>query len=146
MINPNDFAPSEMEETLSKLTSFQQNQESLDAEIKKYFDSYDTDENNSLDRKELRHFLTEFFGAYHIRAPITDEYVDAIFREIDSNRDNKIQLEELLAFARIFVTKMVKLFTAACQLGGADKNVALADQSPAVVPASYADEEEKKSD
>jgi hypothetical protein len=70
--------------------------------------------------------------------------VDAIFREIDQNRDNKIQLAELQAFASVFVTKMMKMFKGAVQLGGEDANVALADQSPAVVPKAYQDEEEKK--
>ena len=97
----------------------------LDEQITNYFKEYDSDENACLDRRELRLFLTQFFGQYHIRAPVTDEYVDAIFREIDANRDNKIQLEELQAFATMFVKKLIKLFTAALSSG--DDNVALAD-------------------
>ncbi len=45
--------------------------------------------------KELRQFLTKFFAEYRIRAPLTDEFIDATFREIDMNHDNKIQPEEL---------------------------------------------------
>lgn len=87
--------------------------------------------------------MVQFFGQYHIRAPVTDEYVDAVFREIDANRDNKIQLEELQGFATIFVKKMIKLFNAALTKGGEQ---ALADQSPGLAKQSSAadDEEEKK--
>jgi hypothetical protein len=49
---------------------------------------------------------------------VTDEYVDAVFREIDANRDNKIQVEELQGFATIFVKRMIKLFNAALTKGG----------------------------
>ena len=139
MINPADFAEGEMQKALEGLLDFDQNSDKLNEQVTEYFNGYDSDENNCLDRKELRLFLTQFFETYHIRAPVTDEYVDAIFREIDANRDNKIQLEELQAFANIFVKKLIKLFQAAIAQG--DGNVALADQSPVVVKD---DEEEKK--
>jgi hypothetical protein len=142
MINPRDFAAGEMQKNLDQLRDFEGNPEHLNEQIKTYFDAFDSDENDCLDRKELRLFLTQFFGTYHIRAPITDEYVDAIFREIDSNRDNKIQLIELQNFAALFVRKLCKLFQAAIDAG--EGNVALADQSPATVPAAYQEEEEKK--
>ena len=51
--------------------------------------------------------MTNFFQTYHIRAPITDEYVDATFREIDANKDNKIQPEELHAYASKFVKVLI---------------------------------------
>ena len=43
--------------------------------------------------------------------PLTDEYVDATFREIDSNRDNKIQPNELHDFASKFVKVLIVEFT-----------------------------------
>ena len=56
----------------------------------KYFQEFDKDQNGFLDRKELRNFLHEFFTSYKIHFPITDDYVDAVFREIDANKDNKV--------------------------------------------------------
>jgi len=66
-----------------------------------------------LDRRELRQFLGNFFGSYHIRVPITDEYVDAVFRSIDTNHDNKVQPDELINFAKVFIGSLVGEFTTA---------------------------------
>ena len=41
---------------------------------------------------------------------MTDEYIDATFREIDTNHDNKIQPDELLAFAKQFVKVLIVEF------------------------------------
>lgn len=78
-----------------------------------YFQSFDSDENDSLDRRELRLFLTQFMGSYHIRVPLTDEYVDDVFRTIDANHDNKIQPEELINFATLFVKRLIQEFESA---------------------------------
>ena len=110
MINPADFGEGEFEAALTKLRSFQSDEEQLSQEVQKYFSDYDTDGNAFLDRRELRQFLSDFFGQYHIRVPITDEYVDAVFRSIDKNHDNKIQPEELIAFAKVFVGQLVQGF------------------------------------
>ena len=56
--------------------------------MQKYFAEFDKDANGHLDRKELREFLNQFFHSYKIHFPVTDEYVDAVFREIDVNRSN----------------------------------------------------------
>uniref|UniRef100_A0A7S3MIS5 EF-hand domain-containing protein n=2 Tax=Choreotrichia TaxID=141411 RepID=A0A7S3MIS5_9SPIT len=113
MINTNDFAAGELEAALTKLQSFQSDEAQLSEEVQKYFSAYDTDDNAHLDRRELRQFLSDFFSQYHIRVPITDEYVDAVFRSIDKNHDNKIQPEELIAFAKVFVGSLVQEFTGA---------------------------------
>ena len=66
-----------------------------EADFEACFKEFDKDGNGFLDRKELRQFLHLFFTQYKIGFPITDEYVDGVFRAIDANRDNKIQPEEL---------------------------------------------------
>ena len=63
-----------------------------------------------MDRKELREFLHQFFNTYKIHFPITDEYVDAVFREIDKNRDNKIQPSELEEYAMHFVNQLIPAY------------------------------------
>ena len=90
MINPTDFQAGEMETTLQHLREFEANDAALTEQLQTYFKEFDSDNNGGLDRKELRSFLTNFFNKYHIKAPLTDEYVDATFREIDANRDNMI--------------------------------------------------------
>lgn len=81
--------------------------------MSRYFSEYDKDNNDGLDRRELRQFLTSFFGQYHIRLPITDEYVDAVFRQIDMNHDNIIQIDELMAFAQAYIAQLKQAFDAA---------------------------------
>jgi Ca2+-binding EF-hand superfamily protein len=81
--------------------------------VQKYFAEFDKDANGHLDRKELREFLNKFFNSYKIHFPITDEYVDAVFREIDANRDNKIQPNELEAYAMHFVNNLLPQYEAA---------------------------------
>mmetsp|Transcript_9990 Transcript_9990/g.13575 ORF Transcript_9990/g.13575 Transcript_9990/m.13575 type:complete len:111 (-) Transcript_9990:343-675(-) len=103
MINPNDFKEGELEAINNQLIKFQESPEELTESIQKYFTEFDEDKNGFLDQKELRHFLTLFFQQFHIHAPITDEYVDAMFRQIDTNHDNKIQPEELVNYAAKFV-------------------------------------------
>ncbi len=43
-----------------------------------------------------------FFKEYKMHFPITDEYVDGVFREIDQNKDGKIQPDELKLYAKHF--------------------------------------------
>jgi Ca2+-binding EF-hand superfamily protein len=85
----------------------------LNEEVQKYFSEFDKDANGWLDRKELREFLTKFFASYKIHFPVTDEYVDAVFIEIDANRDNKIQPIELQAYAMHFVNMVLPFYDAA---------------------------------
>ena len=110
MINHADFNAGELDTCLTKLQEFDNDDALLTEQLQKYFSEFDGDSNDWLDRKELRQFLTEFFTTYHIHAPLTDEYVDATFREIDANRDNKIQPEELHAFASRFVKVLIQEF------------------------------------
>ena len=141
MISASDFKEGELEQTLVQLIEFDENKERLNAQIEEYFNSYDKDGNGGIDRKELRLFLTEFFTVYHIRAPVTDEFVDAVFRDIDENRDNMIQLEELQKFASVFVKKLILIYKQAHETGA---DVALADHSPAVVKGGDDDDDEEK--
>jgi Ca2+-binding EF-hand superfamily protein len=70
------------------------------------FDKYDSDKNGHLDRKELRQFMTEFFEKFGINLPLTDEYVDATFREIDADHSNTIEREEILSYLKTFMASL----------------------------------------
>ena len=102
-INAEDFTKDELVSIISTLKDFQNEEEHLKKKVDEYFVEFDKDANGFLDRRELRHFLITFFTSFKIHLPVTDEYVDAVFREIDLNKDNKIQAEELEAYARHFV-------------------------------------------
>ena len=119
MIDPTEFGPGELDKALGQLVEFDQDDAKLTETLKQYFNEFDSDSNDHLDRKELRLFLESFFKTYHIHVPLTDEYVDATFREIDANRDNKIQPEELHAFASQFIKVLVVAFTKAKEQAGA---------------------------
>ena len=67
--------------------------------------------------------------------PVTDEYVDAVFRSIDSNHDNKIQPDELINFAKVFIGSLVTEFTNAEAAMNATQNAGSGEA---------ANEEEKK--
>ena len=113
MINKSDFKEGELQQDIQKLESFHNDPNNLHQEIVTYFTEFDEDKSGSLDRKELRHFLTLFFKNYHVHLPITDEFVDGVFREIDTSHDNKIQPEELEAFSKKFVDQLLNTMKAA---------------------------------
>lgn len=95
MINPAEFSEEELTSTLTRLHAYVEDEKQLRIDIKGHFDANNKSKKPYLDMKELRQFLTKFFAEYRIRAPLTDEFIDATFREIDMNHDNKIQPEEL---------------------------------------------------
>ena len=113
MINPAEFKEGELDAIIAQLETFKSDKDALHEKIGKYFAEFDKDGNGFLDRKELRQFLELFFSQYHIKFPLTDEYVDAVFRDIDTNHDNKIQSEELNMFASHFVGELHTQFSAA---------------------------------
>ena len=78
--------------------------------ITQYFTQFDDDKNGYIDRKELRHFLSMFFKQYHLHVPMTDEFVDSVFRGMDANHDNKIQPEELLAYSQHFIKELLTVY------------------------------------
>ena len=119
-----------MDTCIEKLREFDNDDALLTEQLTKYFSEFDSDNNAWLDRKELRQFLTSFFTTYHIHAPLTDEYVDATFREIDTNRDNKIQPEELHTFASRFVKVLIVEFDKAkATVTAQAENAAMAEES-----------------
>jgi hypothetical protein len=51
-----------------------------------------------------------FFEEFEIKLPITDEFVDATFRELDKDKNNAIEEEELQAYSNHFMATMSQLF------------------------------------
>ena len=92
--------------------------------IMEYFDKFDEDKNGFIDRKELRHFLTMFFKQYHMHLPMTDEFVDSVFRGMDTNHDNKIQPEELIGYSGHFIKELVAVYEQAAASAGLEAGAA----------------------
>jgi Ca2+-binding EF-hand superfamily protein len=92
------------------LTHFKSTEGALDEAVTGYFTKYDADGNGHIDRKELRSFLCAFFEEFSIKLPITDEFVDATFRELDQDKSNSIELEEIKVYSQHFMVTMGKLF------------------------------------
>ena len=113
MINPKEFKEGELQAVLEKLKDYNSNPDHLKEMLSKYFEEFDEDHNGSLDRKELRHFLIKFFATYHLHVPLTDDFVDYVFRQIDVSHDNKIQFDELLTYSHHFLTELNTAFEAA---------------------------------
>jgi len=67
---------------------------------------FDSDKNGHLDRKELRQFMAKFFEKFGINLPLTDEYVDATFRELDADHSNTIEKEEIMTYAKTFMASL----------------------------------------
>ena len=57
-----------------------------------YFIEFDEDESGALDRNELKNFLMAFFLQYKIRVPLTEEFVDTTFDDIDADGDGAVDL------------------------------------------------------
>ena len=106
-IKGEEFTKDEVENILKHLSDFRDVKDHLSEQVQKYFQEFDTDSSGYLDKRELRKFLEKFFSTYKIHFPVTDEYVDAVFRDIDQNRDNKIQPNELEQYAMHFVNQLI---------------------------------------
>ena len=107
MFAASDFKEGELAADIEKLTSYCQDSAKLHEQIGKFFTEFDTDKSGHLDKKELRKFMEAFFKEYHIRVPLNDDFVHALFNQIDANHDNKISPEELEQFASKFVADLL---------------------------------------
>lgn len=87
MINPKEFKEGQLQRIVTKLQSYKDNPDTLQAQIEAYFKEFDADNSGALDRDELKNFLIAFFKQYKIRLPLTEEFVDTTFDDIDANGD-----------------------------------------------------------
>ena len=50
--------------------------------------------------------MAKFFEKFGINLPLTDEYVDATFRELDADHSNTIEKEEIMTYAKTFMASL----------------------------------------
>lgn len=92
MINPKEFQEGQLYRIVHKLENYKNHPERLLAQVEAYFTEFDADKSGALDRHELRNFLIAFFRQYKIRLPLTEEFVDSTFSEIDKDGDGNVDL------------------------------------------------------
>ena len=107
MIDVNDFEEGTLESMLTQVQSWMNDKASLKVEIAKLFIEFDKDENEKIDRRELRHFLTNLFEMLHIKLPINHDFIEYTFRQIDFKKTGSINLDAMQRFAKKFNKKLV---------------------------------------
>lgn len=83
--------------------------------MEKYFTEFDKDQNGYLDRHELRLFLVCLFKEIKLNIPLTEEFIDTVFGDIDLNNDGKIDLSELHPYFEDFLERLVELLERALE-------------------------------
>lgn len=110
-INAADFSKEDLEAAISTLRGILGG--NLKDEANKLFQEFDTDKSGHLDRAEWPEFLKKFFATYKVETTLTEEYIEKAFTDIDLNKDNLIQVEELEAFLGHYVNEILPQVEAA---------------------------------
>jgi hypothetical protein len=113
MINPKEFKEGQLQRIVTKLQSYKDHPDTLQAQIEVYFKEFDADKSGALDREELKNFLIAFFKQYKIRIPLTEEFVDTTFDDIDANGDGFVDMPELKDYLDDFLKILLALFNEA---------------------------------
>ena len=91
--------------------------EEFKQECEKGFKELDKDGSGFLDKTELRQCLEELAGAFPqdgaSSVTVTDADVDEAMKDLDTNHDNKISLEEFNVLAKIIFTAIFAGFAEA---------------------------------
>lgn len=95
MINPKEFHEGALLRTVYKLQSYKDHPDRMNEQLADYFNEFDKDKSGTLDKEELRHFLIAFFKQYKIRIPISAEFIENTFHEIDDDDNGTIEIHEL---------------------------------------------------
>lgn len=112
-VKAEDFSKEELETTVKTLTELKNAPEQLKEQVTKYFTEFDTDKNGHLDRTEWPEFLHKFFATFKIETPTSEDYIEKAFTDIDINKDNLVQPDELEAFTLHYVNEILPQFEAA---------------------------------
>jgi Ca2+-binding EF-hand superfamily protein len=74
--------------------------DNLIKEAHSMFNKYDRDNNNSIDKNELRNLLSDLSSEIGISMP-SDEDVEQIMYDVDLNHDKKLSRDEFLTLFQI---------------------------------------------
>ena len=83
-----------------------ENDEKFNSFCKDEFKKFDTDESGFIERNELKYVLLHFLRILDNGVTITDEIVDKILNEHDTDNDKKINLEEFKEIIHDFLVIM----------------------------------------
>ena len=110
-VNTDSISKEDLQNTVNTLKGL--NGDSLKEQVTKYFQEFDTDKNGHIDRAEWSHFLKDFFGKHKIETPLTEEYIEKAFNDIDDNKDNLVQPDELEKFTTHYVNEILPQYETA---------------------------------
>ena len=79
--------------------------------VAEIFEEFDKDKNGFLDRKEIRNFFTKIFKEWKLIFPMTDEFLDDLFRDIDKDHNNKISPDEMKVYLAKYLSHLVPVLT-----------------------------------
>ena len=84
-------------------------------ECEKNFNEYDTDGSGFLDKKELRKCLEDLANAFPQDGTMTvsDSDVEEAMRDLDTNHDNKISIDEFTVLAKMVFSAIIAGFAEA---------------------------------
>jgi len=85
----------------------------LNSQLEEYFKEFDADLSGYLDRAELSNLLREFFARNKLLVPITDDFVNDVFLDLDTNHNGKVEIEELINFFGPFNQTLIRMFKSA---------------------------------
>ena len=75
--------------------------------VAEIFEEFDKDKNGVLDRKEIRSFFSKIFKEWKLTIPMTDEFLDDLFRDIDKDHNNKISPDEMKLYLQAYLSHLV---------------------------------------
>ena len=110
MINSKSFREGQLLRTITKLQALNDNQDQLQEQVERYFKEFDKDQNGYLDRQELAEFLVQLFKRTKLTIPLSEEFIDTVFEDIDRNNDGRIVITELYPYFTDFLVRLVDLF------------------------------------
>ena len=91
--------------------------EEFQAECEKNFNEYDTDGSGFLDKKELRKCLEDLASAFPVDGAssfsVTDDDVEEAMKDLDTNHDDKISLDEFGVLAKMIFSALIAGFAEA---------------------------------
>ena len=79
--------------------------------VAEIFEEFDKDKNGFLDRKEIRSFFNKIFKEWKLIFPMTDEFLDDLFRDIDKDHNNKISPDEMKVYLAKYLSHLVPVLT-----------------------------------
>lgn len=122
MVNVEVYSLTELERVYAQLEAQEKDPEALRKTVTDYFNEFDVDKSNTLDRQELHSLIREFFKRQDLSIPIDKGFIDEWFIDLDADHNGKIELKELINLFGPFNSMLCRMYKAAIQIKKTTKN------------------------